>query len=78
MMATYKKKKATQKDVNKAYAAYKKRLKGLKKNVKNPNIMSKSLFMSTNFPKVQDTSKEGQLRRAGMSYKEIQRLKGKG
>ena len=68
-------------NVNKAYKNYLKTLKGLKKNKANPNKMTKAQFVAKNFPdhgKTKRTSSVEQgLKRSGLSYGEIMRLKGK-
>ena len=64
----------------KAWKAYQKNLKGLPENKQNPNRMTKSQFISS-YNKRQKTRRTSQvesgLKQAGLSYKEIARLKGK-
>ena len=72
---------ASSRQIDKAYAKYKKGLKGLKKNTKNRQLLTKAEFIAKNYPeygKTKRTSRvESGLKQGGLSYKEIQRLKGK-
>ena len=74
-------KKITARQIDKAYSAYRKRLKGLKKNKKNPNVMTKGQFIKKNYPDYGKTIRtldvEHGLSKGGLSYKQIQRLKGR-
>ena len=74
-------KKVTARTIDKAYAKYKSGLKGLKKNTKNRQMLTKAEFIAKNYPnygKTKRTSRvEGGLSKAGLSYKEIQKLKGR-
>lgn len=73
-------KKVTARTIDKAYAKYKKGLKGLQKNTRNRQMLTKAEFICKNYPnygKTKRTSRvEGGLKQAGLSYKDIQRLKG--
>ena len=73
--------KVTAKTIDKAYAKYKAGLKGLTKNTKNRQMLTKAEFIAKNYPnygKTKRTSRvERGLSKAGLSYKDIQRLKGK-
>lgn len=72
---------ATSKEIDKAYKAYLQRLKGMPTNTKNANRMTKAQFIAKNYPDYGKTNRtrqvESGLKRSGLSYAEIQRLKGK-
>ena len=74
-------KKVSGRQITKAYAAYKKRLKGLKSNKKNANVLDKAQFIAKNYPDygktVRTKSTEKGLKQGGLTYAEIKRLKGR-
>ena len=70
---------ALYKDANKAYRSYRKRMKGLKTNKKNSNVMTKAQFMKKNYPdkgrSVRSRSVEKGMKGAGLSYAEIEKMR---
>ena len=74
-------KKATSKQIDKAYSAYRKRLKGLKKNPTQRQMLTKGEFIRKNYPDFGKTTRTSHVERglsaAGMSYKDIQKLRSK-
>lgn len=72
---------ATANEIDKAYKAYKKKLKGLKINPKNRQMLTKAEFIAKNYPNYGKTKRtshvEQGLKGAGLSYADIQRLKGR-
>jgi hypothetical protein len=68
---------ATAREIDRAYTAYKKRLKGTKKNPKNRQMLTKGEFMRVNYPDFGKTTRtKGLQDQAGtnLTYEEIKRF----
>ncbi|KKN17994.1 hypothetical protein LCGC14_0960200 [marine sediment metagenome] len=69
MAVRYKRKKPTSASIDKAWASYQKRMRGLPKNKQNRNISTKAEFMKVNYPE------HGQLSK-NLSYRQIHKYGG--
>ena len=67
MALRYKRNKSTPATIDKAWAAYQKKMRGLPKNKQNRNISTKAEFMKVNYPE------HGQLSK-NLSYRQIHKL----